>query len=991
MSETTETNRTWLGQSLERVEDLSLLRGQGQFADDLATPPGACHAAFLRSPLAHAEIRRINTAPALALPGVVAVITGDDMLAHAKPFITGVKVDAPHYPLAIDRVRYVGEPVAIVIAADRYLAEDALDAIEVDYAALPLLIDPERAAAAEAPKLHPQTDSNVQHARSFRYGDPESAFAAAPHTFETTVRYPRNSCTPMECYVVIARHNAGEDMFDVTANFQGPYTLHTVMARSLKVPGNRLRLKTPPDSGGSFGVKQGIFPYVVALGIAAKVAGRPVKWVEDRLEHLSAATSATNRLTHLKGAFDDEGRLLALDYDQLEDCGAYLRAPEPATLYRMHGNMTGAYAVQDLAIRNRVVVTNKTPTGLMRGFGGPQIYFPLERLMDLAAQKLGIDPLEIRRRNLVPGAAIPYLTASGALLDSGDYARSLDRAADEGGLDELIARRDAARSEGRLYGIGYAAVVEPSISNMGYITTLLTPEQREKAGPKNGALASATVSFDPSGAITVNTASVPQGQGHRTVLSQVVADALGVHPATIVVSADHDTGKDPWSIASGNYASRFAGAVTGAAHMAAMKLRERLARIAAADLNIALDEVEFADGKVFARGNPDNALPIARPAAKAHWSPLSVPDEAGAGMRETAIWTMPELTEPDADDRINSSGTYGFIFDICGVEIDPETCAVRIDKYVTMHDAGRLLNPMLADGQIRGGFSNALGAALYEEFSYAPDGGFLSGTLVDYLPPTACEVPDLVILHDASPSPFTPLGAKGLGEGNCMSTPVCIANAVADATGCDVTTLPLTRSRLADLLFADEPPSPRLTTTSPRPATKVAGEGHALRGDGSAEVAASPSEVWAILLDEAKLAAVIPGCHALERVGDNAYRAEVTLGVGPVKGRFRAEVRLEDLDVPHSLRIVGSAAGPLGMSEGAGRVTLVETAGGTRVDYDYTVGISGKVAAVGGRLIDGATRALINQFFARLVSQTTGAPAPRGLLARLLAVLGFKS
>jgi len=632
------------------------------------------------------------------------------------------------------------------------------------------------------------------------------------------------------------------------------------------------------------------------------------------------------------------------------------------------------------------VVTNKTPTGLMRGFGGPQIYFPLERLMDLAAAELGLDPLEIRRRNLIPGTAMPFKTASGAVYDTGDYVRSLDRAVAEGGLADLMARRDAARAEGRLYGIGYAAVVEPSISNMGYITTLLTPQQREKAGPKNGALATATVSFDPSGAITVNTSSVPQGQGHRTVLGQVVGEVFGVDPASIVVMTDHDTGKDPWSIASGNYASRFAGAVAGTAHMAAMKLRERLTRIAAADLNVAPDEVEYADGKVFARSNPDNALPIGRSAAQAHWSPLSIPEEAGSGLRETAFWTMPELTEPDPEDRVNSSGAHGFIFDFCGVEVDPDAGGIRIDKYVTMHDAGRLLNPMLADGQIAGGFAHGLGAALLEELSYAADGGFQAGTLVDYLPPTVCEVPELTILHDQSPSPVTPLGAKGLGEGNCMSTPVCLANAVADALGTDITTLPLTRARIASLIHGEEKPG-----KAPAPAPEPT-DGHALRGEGTTTVPTDPAEVWAVITDETKLAGVIPGCHDIRRVDDNAFRAEVTLGIGPVKGRFRVDVALEDLDEPNSLRLVGSASGPLGESGGDGRVTLTETDGGTEVAYTYAVRISGKVAAVGGRLIDGAARSLINQFFKSLVKQT-GTPAetaaqPTSLRARVLAWLG---
>ena len=969
---------------MPRVEDPTLLRGLGRFADDLPTPVNACHAAFLRSPIAYGEFGTIDTAAAAAMPGVVAVITGADMLEYSTPFITGVKVDAPQYALAIDRVRYVGEPVAIVLAQDRYLAEDALDAIVVEYLALPPVIDP--VAAVDAPPLHPGTRGNVLHDRRFRYGDPEGAFATAAHVVEGTYAYPRNSCTPMECFCVIADYDPGADAFEVTANFQGPYTLHTIMARSLKVPGNRMRLKTPPYSGGSYGVKQAVFPYVVALGVAARVAGRPVKWVEDRLEHLVAATSATNRVTTLRAALDDEGRVLALGYDQLEDCGAYLRAPEPATIYRMHGNMTGAYAIENLAIHNRVVVTNKTPTGLMRGFGGPQIYFPLERLMDKAAARLGLDPLEIRRRNLMPTEAMPYRTAPGALLDSGDYAGSIDRAVQDGGLAELIARRDAARAEGRMYGIGMAAVIEPSISNMGYITTLLSPEQRERSGPKNGALATATVAFDPSGAISVAVSSVPQGQGHRTVLAQVVADVFACDPGEVAVSTEHDTAKDPWTIASGNYASRFAGAVAGATHTAALQLRERLSLIAAADLNVPAEDVAYGNGRIFARSNPDNFLPLGRSAAKAHWSPLSIPDAAGAGLRETAFWNMPELAEPDEGDRINSSGAYGFIFDYCGVEVDPDTYAVRIDKYVTMHDAGRLLNPMLADGQIRGGFAQGMGAALLEELSYAPDGSFQAGTLADYLAPTVMEMPDLTILHDQSLSPFTPLGAKGLGEGNCMSTPVCIANAVADAVGVELTTLPLTRSNLAEILLGEEEPA---TTPVPAPALDTV-DGHALQGQGSMLVPAPPDEVWAILLDETKLAAVIPGCHALTMTGENAYRADVTLGAGPVKGRFVATVALQDLDAPRSLCLTGGALGPLGSSQGMGRVTLTVTDGGTQVDYTYTVQISGKVAAVGGRMMDGAARALINQFFKRLVGQVGTVDSVPGLLERIMTWLGLR-
>lgn len=975
----------FVGTSLERVEDPALLRGAGRFADDLAEPPGCLHAAFLGAPVAHAVIEAVDVEKALALPGVAAVITGTDIAAETKPFLSGVKVDAPQYALAVGRVRYVGEPVAIVIARDRYRAEDALDLIEVRYAPLPAVIDPQAAARDDAPLLHPGAGSNLPHERRFRYGDPEAAFAGAAHVVETTVRYPRNSCTPIETFVVLAEHRPGEEAYEVTANFQGPYTLHTVMARALKVAGNRLRLRTPPDSGGSYGVKQAVFPYVVALGIAAKRAGRPVKWVEDRLEHLAAATSATNRVTTIRAALEADGRIIALDYDQLEDCGAYLRAPEPATLYRMHGNMTGAYAIEHLAIRNRVVVTNKTPTGLMRGFGGPQVYFALERLVDLAAGRLGLDPFEIRRRNLVPGAAMPFATTPGAILDSGDYPATQAKAEREGGLSDLRRRRDAARVEGRLYGIGCAAVVEPSISNMGYITTLLTPEQRERAGAKNGALATATVSFDPSGAVTVNVSSVSQGQGHRTVLAQVVADALGIDPGDVVATTDHDTLKDPWSIASGNYSSRFAGAVAGAATMAARRIADRLKVIAAPDLNVPIGDVELANGTARATGNPDNAIPLARVAAKAHWSPLSVPEDAGVGLRETAFWAGPELREPDPEDRVNSSGAHGFIFDFCGVEIDRTDGSVRVDRYVTAHDAGRLLNPALADGQIRGGFAHGLGAALLEELTYAPDGTFQAGTFADYCPPTASEMPELVILHDQSPSPVTPTGAKGLGEGNCMSTPVCIANAVADAIGMPVETLPLTRPRVLELLGGTEPADPR--PARPAAIDAPSGTGHALRGDGSHVVPASPEEVWETILDPEHLAALIPGCHALSLVGDNAYQAEATLGAGPVKGRFSAAVVLTDLAPPRALRLSGSAAGALGSATGEGRIQLTAVETGTKVDYVYAVLISGKVAAVGGRLLDGAARGLIKQIFARLAGSARVETGP-GLRAKLPRWLG---
>lgn len=800
----TATGNRWCGQSVERVEDAALLTGHGRFIDDLGVRPGTLHAAILRSPHAHAKIRAIDVTAARKAPGVAAVITGAEVTALSASLVVGVRAPIECWPIAVERVRYTGEPVAVVVATDRYLAEDALEFIEVDYDPLPAVVDPLDALDPKQPALHEGLGGNVASERAFRYGDPERVFADAPHRVSVTIRYPRNSCTPIETYGLVAEYDAGEDAYDVLANFMGPFSLHAVMARALKVPGNRLRLRTPPDSGGSFGVKQGVFPYIVLMGIAARVAGRPVKWIEDRLEHLAASVSATNRVTTIEAAVDADGRVRALAWDQLEDVGAHIRAPEPATLYRMHGNLTGAYDIRHVSVRNRVVLTNKTPTGLNRGFGGPQMYYALERLMQRIAVELGLDPLDVIRKNLVPSGAFPYRTATGATLDSGDYAKALEIALADGGFAELRERQKAARAQGRIYGIGLTAAVEPSVSNMGYITTVLTPEERRKAGPKNGAQATATVSLDPLGGVSVHTASVPQGQGHRTVLAQIVADALGLKPSDIRVVADFDSAKDAWSIASGNYSSRFAAAVGGAAHLAAEKIKAKLARSAAAQLNVAAQDVEFADGRVRARGNPDNAIPFSRLAAASHWSPGLVAEENQA-LSETVFWTPPELTPPTEKDEINSSLCHGFIFDFCGVEVDRVTGAVRIDKYVTMHDCGRVLHPGMVAGQITGGFAQALGAALYEEYAYSPDGAFLSGTFADYLLPTTTEVPTPVILHIETPSPYTPLGAKGVGEGNCMSTPVCIANAVADALGLASVDLPMTPAKLAAHIHAEQP------------------------------------------------------------------------------------------------------------------------------------------------------------------------------------------
>ena len=988
-----EQREPLVGRAIERLEDATLLTGQGLFADDLPVSPRTAHAAVLRSPHAHAELQHIDAEAALALEGVFAVLTGKDVGVWSRSFIVGVKADMQHYCMAVDRVRYVGEPVAVVIAQDRYVAEDALALIEVSYAPLHAVVEPEVAALPDAPVLHEGLGCNIISERDFRYGDPEAAFQGAAHVVRLKVNYPRNVCTPMETGVVVASYDPADDAYDVLANFQGPFTLHPVMALALQRPVNKLRLRTPPDSGGSFGVKQSLVPAIVLMCLAARKAGRPVKWVEDRLEHLAAATSATNRIVEIEGAVTERGELTALRYRQLEDCGAYLRAPEPATLYRMHGNMTGPYKVPNVMIENRVVLTNKTPTGLNRGFGGPQVYFALERLMHKIADVVGRDRLDVIRDNLVPGEAMPYRAPTGGVMDSGNYLQAVDAAARDGGLGELYRRRDEARSEGRLYGIGLAAVVEPSISNMGYITAVLTPEERAKAGPKDGAAATSTVSVDALGSVSVVIDSAPQGQGHRTVIAQVVGDVLGLAPGEIAVSVTLDTSKDGWSIAAGNYSSRFAGAVAGSAHRAAWRIRNRVARLAEPMLKIDTEEMSFADGLIFQSSAPENSVPFRRVAGLAHWSPSVLPQGDAPGLRETEFWSAPELTAPDASDRVNSSATHGFIFDFCGVEIERDTGEIRIDRYVTMHDAGRLLNPALVDGQVRGAFAQAIGAAVCEELNYAADGGFLAGTFADYLVPTCAEVPEPIILHMQSSSPVTPLGAKGVGEGNCMSTPVCIANAVADALDCEDVTLPLKPYRVAALIHGKERPPPNGEAGAQL--QTAAGHAGGLTGEGNTTLPIARQALWDLLLDPDTLAKVLPGCRELKVRGENAYRADMVVRVGPVRGKFMADVALDNFDAPNSLRLSGSAKGALGAARGGGMIRLADAMGpdgaGTAVTYDYDIRISGTVTAVGGRLLEGALRVLIAGFFNRLVALDQGEDATRpGSLQRLRSLLSPK-
>jgi len=728
----TVTSRTWVGQSVPRVEDEALLRGAGHFLDDLDPVRHACHAAVVRSPFAHARIGSVDTSAALEMPGVVGVLTGDDAVALSRPFPAGVETDIPYYSVANGVARYAGEPVAVVVADSRYIAEDAAELVVVDY-------DP----------LEP--GELLVHERSFSYGAVDEAFAAADVVVSGRYDFPRWTGAPLECYAVVADWRG--DRLTAWANFQGPYTLHGVAAAALGLPGSKLRL----------------------MGLASRALGVPVRWTEDRLEHLAASAHSTGRSTGLEAAFGADGELLGLRYDVTEDVGAYVRAPEPATLYRMHGSLAGAYRVRNVAAHNRVVLTNRCPSGLNRGFGGPQLYFALERTFDRAAARLGLDPIDLRRRNLVRD--FPYTTPSGGLYDSGDFEGALDEALELVGY----AERRVEQAAGRAIGIGIACVVEPSVSNMGYITLALTPDERAAGLPKSGNVEGCTITISPLGGISVRLSTTPQGQGHRTVAAQIVADCLGVSPDDVEVIGELDTSTNAWSVASGAYSSRFSGVGAGAVAAAAGKLAEKIAAI---------------------RAHLGEDVSLRRVAGMCHWNPESLPEGMEPGLAATAFFAAPNLEPPDGSDRVSSSASHGFIVDVAVVEVDRETGAVRILDYVTVHDAGRLLNPLIVDGQIRGGFAHGAGAALFERIVYDEDGALLTGTFIDYLCPTAPDLPSPRIAHRESVSPHMPLGAKGVGEGNTMAAPAAIANAVADALGLDHVALPLTAPRVWEALQA---------------------------------------------------------------------------------------------------------------------------------------------------------------------------------------------
>ncbi len=787
--------QTWVGRSIRRSEDKRLITGRGHYTDDIKLP-GMHHAAVLRSPYPHAAIRSIDSAEALKMPGVRGVLTGDDVKAMSSPFPQAVDEPLKYYCIAVDRARYVGEGVAVVVAENRYLAEDALSAVRVEYEVLPAVVDVEKAVEADAPLLHPDIGTNIINQRALRYGDPDAAFADADVIVSERFSFPKYSSTPMETFVAIGEYEPIEDIITIHSNFQGPFTMHPVSAAALRIPENRLRFIVPTDIGGGFGIKSSMFPQMVMVALAAKKTGVPVKFVEDRMEHLMSSSSGTDRVTYIEIAARKDGTILGVRKKTMDNVGAYLRSPEPACAYRTVGNQLGAYDIANLAWDTYVVHTNKSPTGPNRGYGCQQLYFEMERIIDLLANEIGMDPAEIRRKNMVQKDQFPYHTATGGIYDAGDYVACLDMALEMGDYTGLRKEQEKARKAGRLFGIGLATVVDPSVTNIAYITVAYTPEFRaeKKYNPKSGSGETAVVKMDPLGHVSVIINTVPEGQGHETVVSQIVADELTISPDDIRVIAGIDTFTRFWSITTGTYSSRFASVGTSAVVLAARRVKDKLIAIAAHELEADAKDLEVAEGAVRVKGSPERRRSIRRLAGTAHWNQGDLPEGMEPGIQATYTYNFPTSTAPDKKDRVDSSATYGFIADLAAVEIDPRTGQIEIKKYVTIHDCGKLINPMIVEGQVYGSFLHGLGGAFFEEMAYDESGQYLTGSFIDYMCPTAAEMPELDVGHIEIPSPVTVLGSKGCGESCTMSVPACLASAVADALkplGATVKRLPL--------------------------------------------------------------------------------------------------------------------------------------------------------------------------------------------------------
>ncbi|HYD57626.1 MAG TPA: xanthine dehydrogenase family protein molybdopterin-binding subunit, partial [Burkholderiales bacterium] len=754
----------YVGASLRRKEDDRLLRGQGRYVADLELP-GLLHAVFVRSPVAHARIRAVSSAQARAMAGVVLVLDGKDLERalppvrdNQMPLPSGWKSAIPHrilnprQPLlAVDKARHVGEAVAVVLAETRTAAEDAAEAVEVDYDMLPALVDPEAALAGDAVLVHEQLKTNEIGWFEVTKGDPDGAFARAPHRLQRRITHHRYAAMPMECRAVAAQYDVRTDSYTVWSSTQVVHWVRSEIAGTLDVPEGRIRV-IAPDVGGGFGVKGHVYPEDMLVPFLARMTGRAVRWVEDRREHITCSCHSRDQLHDAEIAFDDDGRILAVRDRFIVDCGAW-NPLGVAVVYNTAAHLPGPYRIPHFRIEARVATTNKVPNAPYRGAGRPEAVQVMERLVDLVAAELGLDPVEVRRRNMIGASempyaqGIPYRDGAPIVYDSGDYPAALDKALEAlGGVAAFRARQAQARRDGRYLGLGLGCYTE---------------------GTGVGSFEGATVRIEPSGKIHLSSGACPHGQGMETVFAQVAADAWRVRPEDVLCSFG-DTASIPMGF--GTLASRTTVTVSAAIQFASSKLKEKLFAIAGHKLECAVADLELREGgAVGVVGVPGAQVSLAELAriARPGWD-HGRPPGVEAGLEVTHYFEPPTVT-------------WAYAAHAAIVEVDTETGRIGIERYVVSHDCGVLVNPLLADAQIVGGVAQGLGGALYEDIAYDAQGQLLSGTFMDYAMPKADDIPPITLVHQETPSPLNPLGVKGLGEGGAISPPVVLANAVCDA------------------------------------------------------------------------------------------------------------------------------------------------------------------------------------------------------------------
>lgn len=717
------------------------------------------HAAMLRSPYAHALIKHIDYSRALAIPGVHGVITGQDVAAVCEPEKGSTYPRGGcWYYIATDRARFAGEIVAIVAAEDRYIAEDALEEIDVEYEPLPVLTDPEKATTPGAPVLHPGAPGgNEVFHEVWEFGDVDTAFAQADVVIRDRFVVHRHSATPLEGLAAIASFDPATGQTTVWSNI-GNLGRFVAAANALRIDQADLRLIVP-DVGGSFGLKAWVHQRAVLMAVLSRKVGRPVKWIEDRLEHLRASHHGTGRIGYIELAARRDGTILGFRLRFVDDQGAYVCLSEPHGPRLLLGNgVSSCYRFRNARIEAQCVVTNKCPVASNRGYGRVQHVFILERAIDRLARELDLDPIALRLKNVIQPEEYPYRTPSGALHDSGDPPALLRKTRELLDYDQARRLQAEQRSQGRLLGIGVALSVE-------------------LGGPNPVDVA--TASLGPDGRLTVLVPTMPQGQGHETTIAQIVADRFDVDPSSVRVIVQFDSATMPYTTASGTYASKFSSTGAPAAYGAAEKLAAQLAQLAAQVLDADPGEIQFRDGRLVAPG-PERSLSLREIGQLADRDPFAFGKDIRAELEATFRWSWPNIA-PDEKGGRTSAATFTVLCHGALVEVDPDTGQVQVLKYVATEDCGRLINPMIVKGMTMGGVVNGLGWALTEDFVYDEAGQLLTGTFKDYLLPRFTDAPPLEIAHVESPTPFSPLGAKGMGEGGAIPPMAVIANAVEDA------------------------------------------------------------------------------------------------------------------------------------------------------------------------------------------------------------------